>query len=154
MLTDSCSSKELCEFRHSENLTLLNASEIEDVAYKTGTYALARPYGTLRNRSLHMVNRSISNLLFVSTPCDFTMEFIVAHHLLLVNCHYMVRVRLDAKILVNVCLLRFRYYVVEPGNIWKLKFFLSCHGSFLCCCFEIISFLNKTNHMTSLLLDR
>ena len=77
----SCSSKELCEFRHSENLTLLNASEIEDVANKTGTTALARPYGTLRNRFLHMVNKSISNLLFVSTPCDFTMEFIVAHHL-------------------------------------------------------------------------
>ncbi|KAH8511137.1 hypothetical protein H0E87_008608, partial [Populus deltoides] len=81
----SCSSKELCEFRHSENLTLLNASEIEDVANKTGTTALARPYGTLRNRFLHM--------------------FIVAHHLLLVNCHYMVRVQLEAKILLNVCLL-------------------------------------------------
>jgi hypothetical protein len=75
VLADSCSSKELCEFRHSENLTLLNAYEIEDVAYKTGTYALARPYGTLRNRSLHMVNRSISNLLFVSTPCDWLLYY-------------------------------------------------------------------------------
>jgi len=73
----SCSSKELCEFRHSENLTLLNASEIEDVAYKTGTAALARPYRTLRNRSLHMVNRSISNLLFVSTPCDWLLYYAV-----------------------------------------------------------------------------
>lgn len=70
VLTDSCSSKELCEFRHSENITLLNASEIEDVAYKTWTYALARPYGALGNRSLHMVNRSMSSLLFVSTPCE------------------------------------------------------------------------------------
>jgi len=38
----------LCEFRLAENVTLSNASEIEDVASRTGADALARLCGRLR----------------------------------------------------------------------------------------------------------
>ncbi|CAK7335315.1 unnamed protein product [Dovyalis caffra] len=48
VLTDACSLKELCEFRLAENVTLSNASEIEDVASRTGADALARLCGRLR----------------------------------------------------------------------------------------------------------
>jgi hypothetical protein len=41
------------------------------------------------------------------------MEFLVAHHLLLGKCHYMVGVQLEAKILLNICLLRFHRQHLE-----------------------------------------
>ncbi|KAH8483503.1 hypothetical protein H0E87_028055 [Populus deltoides] len=52
VLTDACSLKELCEFRLAENVTLSNASEIEDVASRTGADALARLCGRLREHLL------------------------------------------------------------------------------------------------------
>lgn len=48
MLTDACSLKELCEFRLADSVTLSNASEIEDVASRTGSEALARLCERLR----------------------------------------------------------------------------------------------------------
>ena len=51
VLTDACSLKELCEFRLAENVTLSNASEIEDVASRSGADALARLCGRLRYSS-------------------------------------------------------------------------------------------------------
>ncbi|KAK4776633.1 hypothetical protein SAY86_005321 [Trapa natans] len=42
VLTDACSLKELCEFRLADSITLSNASQIEDVASRTGSDALAR----------------------------------------------------------------------------------------------------------------
>lgn len=42
VLTDACSLKELCEFRLADSVTLSNANEIEDVASRTGSDALAR----------------------------------------------------------------------------------------------------------------
>lgn len=48
VLTDACSLKELCEFRLADGVTLSNASEIEDVAYRTGSDALARLCERLR----------------------------------------------------------------------------------------------------------
>ncbi|XP_050228936.1 ultraviolet-B receptor UVR8 [Mercurialis annua] len=52
VLTDACSLKELCEFRLADNVTLSNASEIEDVASRTGADALARLCGRLREHLL------------------------------------------------------------------------------------------------------
>lgn len=48
VLTDACSLKELCEFRLADNVTLSNASEIEDYATRTGSDALARLCERLR----------------------------------------------------------------------------------------------------------
>lgn len=48
VLTDACSLKELCEFRLADTVNLQNASEIEDVASRTGSDALARLCGRLR----------------------------------------------------------------------------------------------------------
>lgn len=48
MLTDARSLKELCEFRLAEGVTLSNAYEIEDVASRTGSDALARLCERLR----------------------------------------------------------------------------------------------------------
>lgn len=48
VLTDACSLKELCEFRLADNVTLSNASAIEDVASRTGSDALARLCERLR----------------------------------------------------------------------------------------------------------
>ncbi|XP_054807132.1 uncharacterized protein LOC129309533 isoform X3 [Prosopis cineraria] len=48
VLTDACSLKELCEFILADNLTLSNALEIEDVASRTGSDALARLCARLR----------------------------------------------------------------------------------------------------------
>ena len=42
VLTDAFSLKELCEFRLADSVTLSNAAEIEDVASRTGSDALAR----------------------------------------------------------------------------------------------------------------
>ncbi|KAK4833732.1 hypothetical protein QYF36_010293 [Acer negundo] len=52
VLTDACSLKELCEFRLADNITPSNASEIEDVASRTGAEALARLCGRLREHLL------------------------------------------------------------------------------------------------------
>ncbi|GFS30517.1 regulator of chromosome condensation (RCC1) family protein [Actinidia rufa] len=49
VLTDACSLKELCEFRLADCITLANAHEIEDVASRTGSDALARLCGRLSN---------------------------------------------------------------------------------------------------------
>lgn len=48
MLTDACSLKELCEFILADNVTISNASEIEDAASRTGSDALARLCARLR----------------------------------------------------------------------------------------------------------
>ncbi|XP_076959869.1 ultraviolet-B receptor UVR8-like isoform X1 [Bidens hawaiensis] len=48
VLTDACSLKELCEFRLADTVTPWNASMIEDVAYRTGSDALARLCERLR----------------------------------------------------------------------------------------------------------
>ncbi|KAK6266724.1 hypothetical protein QUC31_017561 [Theobroma cacao] len=48
VLTDACSLKELCEFRLADNVTLSNAAQIEDVASRTGSDALARLCERLR----------------------------------------------------------------------------------------------------------
>lgn len=48
MLTDACSLKELCEFRLADSITLSNATEIENVASRTGSDALARLCERLR----------------------------------------------------------------------------------------------------------
>ncbi|RVW98013.1 Retrovirus-related Pol polyprotein from transposon TNT 1-94 [Vitis vinifera] len=50
VLTDACSLKELCEFRLADCVTPSNASEIEDVASRTGSDALARLCERLRYR--------------------------------------------------------------------------------------------------------
>ncbi|KAI3884280.1 hypothetical protein MKX03_017120, partial [Papaver bracteatum] len=42
VLTDACSLKELCEFSLADSVTHSNASVISDVAYRTGSDALAR----------------------------------------------------------------------------------------------------------------
>ncbi|KAI8541759.1 hypothetical protein RHMOL_Rhmol08G0087300 [Rhododendron molle] len=52
VLTDACSLKELCEFRLADTITLANASEIEDVASRTGSDALVRLCGRLREHFL------------------------------------------------------------------------------------------------------
>lgn len=48
VLTDACSLKELCEFMLADTITLANASEIEDVASRTGSDALVRLCERLR----------------------------------------------------------------------------------------------------------
>ncbi|XP_062106439.1 ultraviolet-B receptor UVR8 [Humulus lupulus] len=48
VLTDACSLKELCEFRLADSLTLRNIFEVEDVASRTGSDALARLCERLR----------------------------------------------------------------------------------------------------------
>lgn len=48
VLTDACSLKELCEFRLADCVTPLNASDVEDVASRTGSDALARLCERLR----------------------------------------------------------------------------------------------------------
>lgn len=48
VLTDACSLKELCEFRLADSVTSFNASEIEDIASRTGSDALARLCERLR----------------------------------------------------------------------------------------------------------
>ncbi|GLU01743.1 hypothetical protein SLE2022_190300 [Rubroshorea leprosula] len=50
VLTDACSLKELCEFKLADNITPLNASEIEDVAFRTGSDSLARLCERLREQ--------------------------------------------------------------------------------------------------------
>ncbi|KAG5535226.1 hypothetical protein RHGRI_023116 [Rhododendron griersonianum] len=52
VLMDACSLKELCEFRLADTITLANASEIEDVASRTGSDALVRLCGRLREHFL------------------------------------------------------------------------------------------------------
>lgn len=52
VLTDACSLKELCEFRLAEGVTLSNASQIVDVASRTGSDALARLCERLREHML------------------------------------------------------------------------------------------------------
>ncbi|WCJ25529.1 Regulator of chromosome condensation (RCC1) family protein [Euphorbia peplus] len=53
VLTDAFSLKELCEFRLADNVTLSNASQIEDVASRIGSDSLARLCGRLRE---HLVD--------------------------------------------------------------------------------------------------
>ncbi|KAK6128998.1 hypothetical protein DH2020_037252 [Rehmannia glutinosa] len=53
VLTDACSLKELCEFTLANNVNLSNASEIEDVALRSGSDALARLCERLRE---HLLN--------------------------------------------------------------------------------------------------
>lgn len=65
VLTDACSLKELCEFRLADSVTLSNASEIEDVAFRTGADALARLCGRLRYLWFYMADGSLSDLLFL-----------------------------------------------------------------------------------------
>ncbi|XP_048327439.1 ultraviolet-B receptor UVR8 isoform X2 [Ziziphus jujuba] len=48
VLTDACSLKELCEFRLADSVTPMNASEVGDVASRTGAEALARLCERLR----------------------------------------------------------------------------------------------------------
>lgn len=48
VLTDAFSLKELCEFTLANNVNQSNASEIEDVASRTGSDALARLCERLR----------------------------------------------------------------------------------------------------------
>ncbi|XAR51621.1 hypothetical protein NMG60_11006300 [Bertholletia excelsa] len=48
VLTDACSLKELCEFTLADSVSLANASEIEDVASRTGSDSLARLCERLR----------------------------------------------------------------------------------------------------------
>lgn len=48
VLTDACSLKELCEFRLADSVTPTNASEVGDVASRTGAEALARLCERLR----------------------------------------------------------------------------------------------------------
>ncbi|GLT56350.1 hypothetical protein SLA2020_293940 [Shorea laevis] len=50
VLTDACSLKELCEFKLADSVTPLNASEIEDVAFRTGSDSLARLCERLREQ--------------------------------------------------------------------------------------------------------
>ncbi|BFG26475.1 hypothetical protein CerSpe_127490 [Prunus speciosa] len=52
VLTDACSLKELCEFRLADSVNLKNASEIEDIASRTGSDALARLCERLRQHAL------------------------------------------------------------------------------------------------------
>nr|DAD31527.1 TPA_asm: hypothetical protein HUJ06_010378 [Nelumbo nucifera] len=52
VLTDACSLKELCEFSLADNMTLSNASKIEDVAARTGSDALAHLCERLREHLL------------------------------------------------------------------------------------------------------
>ncbi|XP_058070540.1 ultraviolet-B receptor UVR8 isoform X2 [Magnolia sinica] len=52
VLTDAYSLKELCEFRLADSVTISNASEIEDVAYRTGSDALVRLCERLREHLL------------------------------------------------------------------------------------------------------
>ncbi|KAK6913396.1 Regulator of chromosome condensation, RCC1 [Dillenia turbinata] len=52
VLTDACSLKELCEFRLADSVTLSNACQIEDVASRTGSDALARLCERLREYML------------------------------------------------------------------------------------------------------
>ncbi|GAB2238137.1 hypothetical protein Droror1_Dr00016039 [Drosera rotundifolia] len=52
VLTDACSLKELCEFMLADSLTLTNAAEIEDVALRTSSDALARLCEKLREHLL------------------------------------------------------------------------------------------------------
>jgi len=48
VLTDACSLKDLCEFRLAESVTLENAAQIEDVAFRTSSDGLVRLCGKLR----------------------------------------------------------------------------------------------------------
>ncbi|KAL3723408.1 hypothetical protein ACJRO7_035575 [Eucalyptus globulus] len=61
VLTDACSLKELCEFRLADTVTLLNASQIEDVASRTGSDALARLCERLREDLLDGRNHGIED---------------------------------------------------------------------------------------------
>lgn len=48
VLTDAFSLKELCEFQLADSVNLSNASEIQDVAFRMGSEALARLCERLR----------------------------------------------------------------------------------------------------------
>lgn len=48
VLTNACSLKELCEFRLADSMSPRNASDVEDVATRTGSDALARLCRRLR----------------------------------------------------------------------------------------------------------
>jgi hypothetical protein len=48
VLTDAYSLKELCEFVLADSMTLSNAAKVEDIAYRTGSDALARLCGRVR----------------------------------------------------------------------------------------------------------
>lgn len=48
VLTDACSLKELCEFVIADSMTLSDAAKVEDIAYRTGSDALARLCKRLR----------------------------------------------------------------------------------------------------------
>ncbi|KAL5582082.1 hypothetical protein UlMin_014524 [Ulmus minor] len=52
VLTDACSLKELCEFRLADTATPRDAAVIEDIASRTGSDALARLCGRLREHML------------------------------------------------------------------------------------------------------
>ncbi|GAB2288965.1 hypothetical protein Dimus_023270 [Dionaea muscipula] len=52
VVTDACSLKELCEFRLADTITHTNAAEIEDVAWRTSSDALARLCVRLRREHL------------------------------------------------------------------------------------------------------
>ncbi|AES77740.1 putative regulator of chromosome condensation 1/beta-lactamase-inhibitor protein II [Medicago truncatula] len=52
VLTDAFSLKELCEFVLADSMTLSNAAKVEDIAYRTGSDALARLCGRLREYML------------------------------------------------------------------------------------------------------
>ncbi|KAL0316944.1 UNVERIFIED_CONTAM: Ultraviolet-B receptor UVR8 [Sesamum calycinum] len=67
VLTDACSLKELCELTLSNIVTLANASEIHDVASRTGSDALARLCERLRE---HLVSGGDCNCNKVAFATD------------------------------------------------------------------------------------
>ncbi|KAL8475902.1 hypothetical protein ACS0TY_028533 [Phlomoides rotata] len=64
VLTDAFSLKELCEFTLANNVNLSNASEIEDVASRTGSDALARLCEKLREHFLNNGDRNYDGIEF------------------------------------------------------------------------------------------
>ena len=66
VLTDACSLKELCEFRLADTVNSQNASEIEDVASRTGSDALARLCGRLRFcTSMYILSLYLQSRMYV-----------------------------------------------------------------------------------------
>lgn len=88
VLTDAFSLKELCEFTLANNVNLSNASEIEDVALRTGSDALARLCGRLRytaflgtcgdETALRLcLYVTLSKWLFTFSPCHRVFMYIL-----------------------------------------------------------------------------
>lgn len=73
VLTDAFTLKELCEFRLADSVTLSNASEIEDVAYRTGSDALARLCERLRYRKYILLILLTKLVLFCVLSINFPL---------------------------------------------------------------------------------